>query len=55
MMAEDVPNDAEHVFGPGKKPIFGETGHKPAKGFGRRTNQYRSSEVTHGLEASRAN
>jgi hypothetical protein len=33
-MAEDVPYEAERVFGPGKKTDFGETGREPAKGSG---------------------
>ena len=34
VMAEDVPYDAERVFGPGKKTDLGETGREPAKGSG---------------------
>jgi transposase len=34
VMAEDVPYDAERVFGPGQKTDFGETGREPAKGSG---------------------
>ena len=34
VMTENVPYDAERVFGPAKKSDFGETGREPAKGSG---------------------
>jgi transposase len=39
MMAQDVPYDAERVFGPAKKSNFGETRRKPEKGSGRQSQQ----------------
>ena len=39
VMAEDVPYDAERVFGPGKKNDLGETGREPANGSGHPSQQ----------------
>lgn len=39
VMKDDVPFDAERVFGPGPKEDFGEIGREPAKGSGRKSQQ----------------
>jgi hypothetical protein len=39
VMKDDVPFDADRVFGPGRKEDFGETGREPANGSGHKSPQ----------------